>query len=69
MQDPLNILTHYLRLACKGVGVNWTRNNDCELERIVDQVRAVARAEVAGELDELRDRIAALEQRLTPPAA
>lgn len=63
MSEPLSILTHYVRLACQEAGVNWGWENDGELASIADEIRRIVRAEMADEVRELRDRLAAVEQK------
>ena len=65
----MNILTHYLRMACQKAGVTWDRENEAELRSIADEVAAVARAELAQEIEQLRARLSALEAFVDAPKA
>lgn len=60
----MNILEHYLRMACQKAGVHWDNENERELYTIVDEVRAAARAEVGEELADLEARLTRLETLL-----
>ncbi|MFD1546967.1 hypothetical protein [Nonomuraea guangzhouensis] len=63
MSAQPDILIHYLRLACKEAGANWKGENETELGMIADEIRAIARDELADLIDDLRDRVSALENR------
>lgn len=64
MADDMTVLRHYLRetarLAYTAAGKHWSVEEEMEINSVVAEVRAVARAEVGAELEELRGRVEAL---------